>query len=107
MSAWEYGDPGTTIAEGTARHKITAGAEADFVARLMRPVCAEELAELEAERDTLRAIVADLAATHPQNGYHCGHCGTAMNNHALPPDTYTHAAECLWMRAREATKETP
>ena len=62
---------------------------------------------LATERDGLRAIVTDLAATHPQNGYHCLHCGAAMNNHALPPGTYTHAADCLWTRAREAIGETP
>ena len=67
----------------------------------------EQQAELEAERDVLRAIVAELAATHPQNGYYCGHCGTPMNNHALPPDTYLHTPDCLWVCARQAIKETP
>ena len=56
---------------------------------------------------SIQAIVAELAATHPQNGYYCGHCGTPMNNHALPPDTYLHTADCLWVCARQAIKETP
>ena len=75
-------------------------------ARLLRRG-ADALSEVADEIVRLRGIVTDLAATHPQNGYYCLHCGTAINNHALPPGTYTHAAGCLWVRAREAIGETP
>ena len=42
MTNFDYDpdDPGTTIAEGTATHKVTAGAETAFVAQLMQPRCA-------------------------------------------------------------------
>lgn len=56
------------------------------------------------ELERLRSIVSDLAATHPQNGYHCLYCMESMNNHLLPPDTYRHADGCLWLRATQEAK---
>ena len=83
-----------------------AGRDASPVGREVT-VFAPILGEAADEIERLCAIVAELAATHPQNGYYCGHCGTPMNNHALPPDTYLHTPDCLWVCARQAIKETP